>query len=392
MERHAAIAAQQKVRYPPFIVQQNRATPKPAVGAVPDAAPDFCTAEYTRAGARALAEFLSLPPNTDPSEVNREAQARKLFLLRPQGGDSRDVNGAWRSASQAQRQAMLAQMATLFPVVQPQLPREALTFIVPGGLHTLHMVRIRALVAALQRLRETHGDEALKQVHIYFVGGRDLGPQEHQSVDQVMAAGLDFYCQAEWAVLEQGRKDEFLGHFVDAQVKALGAQGLQLPPAAEKKLREKDSMKQIWTQSPGLEELRGLIPPENIHFTESKTRVQGKDNTHGNARQVMDKCLQHKTLEPGEAHVAVVCSDPYCLPRALKTFDGYFEQCGWSVVGFSASTSGDSTELKAGSDEAFVVLGLRETVCCLNEEEQKNRDAGRWFHCEDILEKHMDKH
>ena len=391
MERHTDIARQQKVRTYGFSHQQAGAPEQATTEAVTQAPPDFCSPEYNQAGAQALASFLQMPPNSDPSEVNREAQARKLFLLRPQNSDPRDVNDAWRKAPEAQRQAMLAQMPTLFPVVQPQLPSEARTFIVPGGLHSLNMVRIRALVAALQRLRETYGDESLQQVHIYFVGGRDLWPQEHQAVDQVMAAGLDYYCQAQWAMLNQGSKEDFLRHFVDAQVNALGAEGLQLPAVADTKLREKDSMKQIWTQSPGLEALRGLIPPENVHFTESRTRVLGKDNTHGNARQVMDKCLQHKTLEPGQAQVAVVCSDPYCLPRVLKTFDGYFEQGGWSVVGFSASTSGESTKLQEGANEAFVVLGLRETVCGLNEEQEKSRDAGNWFYCEDILGKHLDK-
>jgi len=354
---------------------------------VAHAPPAVGTAEYAQAAGKALAAFMGLPEHTELSEVNRNAQAQKLFLWRAGGGDSRSVNAAWRGASEAQRQAMLAQMQTLYPVVQPALHEAPHVLVVPGGLHTLHMPRMRALQQALLRIRQVHGDEALKHIHIYFVGGRELMKEECQSVDKVMAAGLAFFCEAQWSALSEDDKNTFLRHFVDAQEKALGAQGLQLPLPQGSALREKDSMKQIWMQSPELESLRQLIPTENVHFHESP--VAGKDNTQGNARLVLDKGLKHRALAPGEKRKVLVCSDPYCLPRAFATFNGYFESWGWETEGFSAAMTGNEGDQLAESDLVFTTLGLREAACYLNQYLEASRDPKACFDSDDIRKKYL---
>src|SRR5690606_7927082 len=109
------------------------------------------------------------------------------------------------------------------------------------GLHSLNAVRIRALKDACTQLIETFGREAMKKIHIYLVGGRPLMKEECQTMEQVMDAGLGFFCEAQWSQLPQDLKNGFLRDFAETQASELGEEGLQLtPPATDSPLREKD--------------------------------------------------------------------------------------------------------------------------------------------------------
>lgn len=364
--------------------------PAPETSAPQKPVQSFCTPEHREATAKALGGFLGAKPDADWREVNGLAQAEKLFAWSGNGSDPRSVNAAWRGAQPQARQAFIQQMATLYPVVKPDLREPPSIIVVPAGLHSLNLVRVRALQDLLKQVQERFGDEALKKVHIYFPGGRDLLDQECQPVDQVMDAGLNVFCEAQWSQLTQDQKNDFLRHFADAQAAELGASGLQLSKPEIGKLREKDSMKQIWMEAPELAPWRKLIHRDHVHFHEAppQARVQGKDNTHGNAHLVLDKCLDHETLDPKQPQTVVVCSDRYCLPRVEQTFAGYFESWGWKVLGCSAPMTGNEPSLQAESDQAFSVLGLREAACGLKEECEKDKDPSQWFNCEDLKKKH----
>lgn len=368
--------------------------PAPETSAPQKPVQSFCTPEHREATAKALGGFLGAKPDADWREVNDLAQAEKLFAWRGNGSDPRSVNAAWRGASSQTRQAFIQQMATLYPVVKPDLREPPSIIVVPAGLHSLNLVRVRALQDLLKHVRERFGDEALKKIHIYFPGGRDLLDQEHLPVDQVMDAGLNVFCEAQWSQMTQDQKNHFLQHFGDAQAAELGASGLQLSKPEIGKLREKDSMKQIWMQAPELAPWRELIPRDRVHFHEAppQARVQGKDNTHGNARLVLDKCLGHETLDAhqqkNKAPLVVVCSDPPCLARVERTFVGYFEPWGCKVVGCSASMTGEDPAWLAESNEVFAVLGLREAACKLNEERRAEENPEHWFNGEDLKKKY----
>jgi hypothetical protein len=361
---------------------------KPEPSTTPNTTQSFCTPEYLAACAATLGEFLSLDKNSGAQEVNRSAQADKLFLWKPAGGDKRCVNSAWRGADPQKKQALMQEMPTLYPVVQPRLNKAPSVIVVPLGLHALNAVRLRALQLALEQLRTNFGPDALKGIHIYFVGGRTLMKEECLAMDQVMAAGLAFFCEAQWSELSKDQQNAFLRDFAEAQMSALGADGLQLTTSESQPLREKDSAKQIWTQAKGLASLRELIHRDHVHFHESKQRVAGKDNTHGNARLVLDKCLGHKTLTPGQAHNVLVCSDAYCLPRVQATFEGYLGQWGWEVTAFSASITGSEPQQQAEAHAVFTTLGLREAACFLNEQQEAAQNAQAWFQCEDLKQKY----
>lgn len=344
----------------------------------------FCTPAYAKAGAQALAGFLSLDKETDALEVNKAAQAERLFAWKPSGGDTRCMNSAWRVAPSTQKQAMTSQMPTLFPLVQPQLKQVPSVIVVPLGLHALNAVRIRALKDACAQLIQNFGPHALKSTHIYFVGGRNLMKEECQPIAQVMDAGLGFFCETQWSELDSDLKNGFLRHFAETQASELGDAGLQLTPVGDQPLREKDSARQIWVQAPGLAQLREVFDQDHVHFHEAKERVNGKDNTHGNARLVMDKCLSHRTLAPAQGHSVLVCSDVICLPRVEATFKGYFEPWGWEVMAFSASMTGADEHRRAEAHTVFCTLGLRETACYQNEHQEARQNAGSWFNSEDL--------
>jgi hypothetical protein len=393
MERHSPSASSSSIgRYGGPGLQQAVSQPKPVpeIRAPQNPVQGFCTPEHREATAKALGGFLGDKHDADWRDVNSHAQAEKLFLWRGASGDSRCVNAAWRGASSQARQAFIQQMATLYPVVKPDLREPPTIIVVPAGLHSLNLVRVRALQDLLEQVRERFGDEALAKLQIYFPGGRDLLEQEYQPVDQVMDAGLNVFCEAQWSQLTQDQKNQFLAHFGDAQAAELGPSGLQLTKPQSGKLREKDSMKQIWTQAPELAPWRKLIGRDQVHFHEAppQARVQGKDNTHGNARLVLDKCLAHGTLDPQKKQIVAVCSDPYCLVRVEQTFVGYFEPWGWTVLGCSASMTGTDPALVAESNEAFAVLGLREAACNLNEQREAEKDPSQWFNCEDLKKKY----